>query len=341
MSVCVEQTTADECTKQLVCIEQLESDTTRAMERCSSRRERRLLTERFQAVKSSTSAVQRAASNLASALSHWLDCCNTLKDLQSRCGRIEDRFEHHQTADDSNELSTAEVQRAQQDVIVLEPKCEYHTKQLASCRVSVIDNVSRCRIDIRSECSHLRQVIDSIMSSLCSRDERRNKLATSWSEFQVQRQDLISLLENMETRLNNTEVDESSLSGVERVDRTLEHIKVEIGLLNEKYDTVRSLGRSLIASACLEDDDEAERARQSLAFVAERWEHVQRVASDMRNTVTSVILRWKLFGEAEREVSTALECWRHVTGEMPVVVHTDAEARKHLNTFEVGRRTAI
>jgi hypothetical protein len=75
-------------------------------------------------------------------------------------------------------------------------KCEYHMKQLTSCEVAVIDNATRCRIDLRVECGESsRSCWQSVDSLLCTRRERRDKLAAGWMAFDLQREDLILVLD--------------------------------------------------------------------------------------------------------------------------------------------------
>jgi hypothetical protein len=305
-------------------------------DKCSSKQERQERIKRLEALKATTSRAEQKASNLRSALSNWQTCFNSVRQLQSEFRLLDGRFDERKVELGPGEIAdlNATLQRIREDLSAVEPKCEYHMKQLATCEVAVMDSATRCRIDLRVECGNLQRAVGKVLMSLRTRKERRDKLAAGWTAFDIQREDLLYILEEMEARLARIEVSDSSLSGVEELDRILETVKSEIDELSKKYDAVWTLGRSLIATASLEDDDEAERARQALTLVAERWERVQRTATDLRNTVTSVILRWNLYNEAEREVRTALESWKSVT-ERGIVADSEAEARQLLDTYLV------
>jgi hypothetical protein len=328
--------TVDECTKQGLNVQHLETEMTIASEKCSSKHERLEMTRRLEALKASTTKSEQAASNLRSALSNWMTCFSSIKKLQSEFRLMNGRFDERKVELGPNEINgmTVTLQRLQEDLSAVEPKCEYHMKQLTSCEVAVMDNATRCRIDLRVECENLQAAVGKVLTVLNTRKERRDKLAASWMAFDIQREDLILTLNKMEVRLTRIEVSESSLGGVEELDRVLGAVKVEIDELSKKYDAVRALGRSLITTASLEDDDEAERARQALTLVAEKWERVQRTATDLRSTVTSVILRWNLYNEAEREVRDAVEYWKKVL-ERGTVADSESEARQLLDTYSV------
>jgi hypothetical protein len=316
-------------------VQLLETLMSHASENCSQQ-ERQEMSKRLETLKASTTKTEQVASNLRSALSNWITCFNAIKKLQSEFHLLSGRFDERKVELGPGEISemTDTLQRLQEDLRAVDPKCEYHMKQLTSCEVAVIDNATRCRIDLRVECGNLQEAVGKVLTLLCTRKERRDKLAAGWMAFDLQREDLILVLEKMEVRLARTEVSESSLGGVEELDRVLGAVKVEIDELSKKYDAVWALGRSLITTASLEDDDEAGRARQALTLVADRWERVQRTATDLRSTVTSVILRWNLYNEAEREVRGAVESWKSVM-ERGTVADSESEARQLLDTYSV------
>jgi len=336
-TVSLHQATASACAEQSASIEKLEQEITRAVEKCASPTERRELAEKFTTAKQYVSKVLHTSNNLISVLTSWVACHESLQLAEKKFRVHESELEQRMNDLSPNEVTetTTALRHLQQDLTALDTRCEYQMKQLASCRVAVMDSVSKCRVDLRIECGTLRRAVDGTLASLRARMERRDQLTTSWTAFELRRADLMSSLEEMETRLAHTEVRESSLIGVEELDRALESVKIEIVVLGEKYDEVWSLGRSLIASASLDDDDEADRARQTLSFVAEKWEHVQRTATDMRSTVTSVVLRWNFLKEAEREVGMALESCSRVL-DRGLVVSTDSDARQLLETYSVG-----
>lgn len=320
-------------------IQQLEDDMTKLIEKCSSKGERWEIAERFEVLKSSNSKILQLTNSLSSVVTSWLICHDALKRLKDQFSDVDEKL--LQRPNDRGPEETFAMNSflagLHQDLVSLESKCDQETRHLGSCRVTVIDSISRCRIDLRSDCAALRRAIDKALATLRTRKERRDKLAASWASFESLREDLVLVLDEMEARLDRTKVDEPSLAGVEDLDRRLGVIKADVGLLGEKYDEVRTLGRSLIASSASseEDEDEVERVRQALAFIAERWEHVHGAATSMRAAVTSVIIRWKLCDEAERDVGTALENWKHVA-DRGITAMSGTEVRQLLETFTVG-----
>jgi len=303
-----------ECNDRAAEIEHLESQAADLIADSRSPDESRTTNNQLQALKASWNNLLRIINTKNVVVSNWMRLSDVSKRTKDGISILQRRVDVQDPGPDELDALQVEINLLLDELVKFSPASKNqsaHANIDPTTSISVKDRFSERILNISDELDNLRKLIEKVDEMLQRKKEKQTNLASTWSNLgQIKSSLLISLL-GIQNRVENLICQNSSLDGIQLLERTLEELKLTQSSLNPQYDEFRKLGQQII----LADKIRLGQILEEVNCVDTAWQTLEKVFAERLSILVTASELWMLYINGNSEVLSILKSINMVASE--------------------------